>query len=338
MKPKRVLNILVSIVVAGLFIWLAIRNIDTSELWQQIRGVTLYWLPFFIVILLISHYLRAERWRLLLTSTHTGTNESQEIRRSTLFAGVMMGYFFNSLIPRLGEVTRPVYVARQHQMSSSNLIGTIVIERLFDMATMLFLMLFAALYLVQDAAVFQSLFGTEGWPWYFYLLLPGLFAAVAVGIWVTRKVLISLEKKEQISNPMLAGIVRKARSFSDGIVSIRHVDNWPLFLLLTSGIWFGYVLMAWLPFFMMNMQEIYGLGLSDAVVVTMVSSVGVSIPTPAGIGSYHLLIQQSLSILYQVPAVTALTYATVAHGVTVASVLVLGPLTLWWDKARTLNQ
>jgi uncharacterized protein (TIRG00374 family) len=331
MKPKRVLNILVSIIVAGLFIWLAVRNVDTSELWQQIRGVTLYWLPFFLIIMLFSHYLRAERWRLLLT------RENQDIRRSTLFAGVMMGYFFNSLIPRLGEVTRPVYVARQHKMSSSNLIGTIVIERLFDIVTMLFLMLFAALYLVQDLGGFQSLFGTEGWPWYLYLFIPGLFIAIGAGFWFTRKVLISMEQKNQITSPLLTKIVQKARAFSDGIVSIRHVENWPLFLLLTAGIWFGYVLMAWLPFFMMNMQEIYGLTLSDAVIVTVVSSVGVSIPTPAGIGSYHLLIQQSLAILYQVPAVTALTYATVAHGVTVAAVLITGPLTLWWDKARTLN-
>jgi len=332
MKTRRILNILVSIVVAGLFIWLAVRNVDTSELWEQIRGVTLYWLPFFLIMMLVSHYLRAERWRLLLTRDYT------DIRRSTLFAGVMMGYFFNSLVPRLGEITRPVYVARQHKMSSSNLIGTIVIERLFDIATLLILALFAAFYLVKDLSGFQSLFGTEGWPWYFYLLLPGLFVLLGACIWFLRKVLISMEQKEQVSNPVLAKIVQKARSFSDGIVSIRHVENWPLFLLLTAGIWFGYVIMAWLPFFMMNLQEIYGLTLTDAVVLTIVSSVGVSIPTPAGIGSYHLLIQQSFAILYQVPAVTALTYATVAHGVTVLAVLIMGPLTLWWDKARTLNR
>ncbi|PWN07925.1 lysylphosphatidylglycerol synthase transmembrane domain-containing protein [Rhodohalobacter mucosus] len=332
MRKRRILNILVSIVVAGLFIWLAVRNVDLSELWEQIRGVTLGWLPFFLIVMLVSHYLRAERWRLLLTKDYS------DIRRSTLFAGVMMGYFFNSLVPRLGEVTRPVYVARQHKMSSSNLIGTIVIERLFDMATLLVLALFSALYLVQDLGSFQRLFGTEGWPWYFYLVLPGLFVILAAGIWFVRKVLISLESREKISSPLLENIVQKARSFSDGIVSIRHVENWPLFLLLTAGIWFGYVIMAWLPFFMMNLQEIYGLTFTDAVVLTIVSSVGVSIPTPAGIGSYHLLIQQSLSVLYQVPAVSALTYATVAHGVTVITVLIAGPLTLWWDKARTLNR
>lgn len=332
MTVKRILNILVSLVVASLFIWLALRNVDTAELWEQMRRVTYYWLPFFLAMMIFSHLMRAERWRMLLIK------ENRDVRRSTLFAGVMMGYFFNNLVPRLGEVTRPVYVARQHNMSSSNLIGTIVIERLFDLATMLVLMLFAALYLVSDLTGFQELFGTVTWPWYFYLIVPGLFILLALGIWITRKILVSLESREKIQNELLAKIVRKARSFSDGIVSIRHVENWPLFILLTAGIWFGYVVMTWLPFFMMNLQDIYGLSMTDAVVLTLVSSVGVSIPTPAGIGSYHLLIQQSMWILYQVPLVTALTYATIAHGVTVIAVFITGPLALWWDKAYTLNR
>jgi glycosyltransferase 2 family protein len=332
MTIKRIFNILVSLIVAFLFVWLAVRNVDAAELWEQMREVTFYWLPFFLVIMIFSHMMRAERWRLLLLK------DNRDVRRSTLFAGVMMGYFFNNLVPRLGEITRPVYVARQHNMSSSNLIGTIVIERLFDLATMMVLMLFAALYLVRDLTGFQEIFGTEGWPWYFYLILPGLFLLLGAGIWLTRKILISFESREKIENRMLGKIVSKARSFSDGLVSIRHIENWPLFLLLTAGIWFGYVLMAWLPFFMMNLQDVYGLSISDAVVLTIVSSVGVTIPTPAGIGSYHLLIQQSMWMLYQVPLVTALTYATIAHGVTVLAVFITGPIALWWDKAHTLNR
>jgi hypothetical protein len=95
--------------------------------------------------------------------------------------------------------------------------------------------------------------------------------------------------------------------------------------------------MTYLPFYMMGLQSAYGLTMSDAVVLTMVSSIGVSIPTPAGIGSYHLLIQQSMWLLYNIPLVTALTYATIAHGVTVILVFIIGPISLWWDKYATLR-
>ncbi|MCC5913298.1 MAG: flippase-like domain-containing protein [Balneolaceae bacterium] len=328
---RRVLNIVVSLIVAGLFIWFAIRNVELGELWREIWSVSYWWLPFFLVVLLISHYLRAERWRLLLSK------ENGNLRRSTLFAGVMMGYFFNNLVPRLGEVTRPVYVAKQHNLSSSNLIGTIVIERLIDLLTMMFLILFALIWLVSDVAAVQKLFGTEDWSWYVYLLMPLFFILAIGGTWLVYRMLTALENRSGIESPVLLKIVEKARSFSEGILSIRHVQNWGGFILLTAGIWFGYVLMAYLPFFMMSMQDLYGLTMADAVVLTMVSSIGVSIPTPAGIGSYHLLIQQSMWGLYDVPLVKALTYATVAHGATVLSVFLFGPLALWWDKYYTLN-
>lgn len=328
---RRVLNVIVSLIVAGLFIWLAIRNIEMAELLEEMRSVTYWWLPFFLIVLLFSHYLRAERWRLLLAG------ENGHLRRSTLFAGVMMGYFFNNLVPRLGEITRPVYVARQHNLSSSNLIGTIVIERLVDLLSMMILIVFAMIWLVSDVAAVQRLFGTEGWSWYVYLLIPLFFLVAIGGTWLVYRVLTALEKKYRISSPFLQKIVEMARSFSDGILSIRKVQNWSGFLLMTAGIWLGYVLMTYIPFFMMNLQSIYGLTPADAVVLTMVSSIGVSIPTPAGIGSYHLLVQQSMWVLYDIPLVTALTYATVAHGVTVLSIFVLGPLSLWWDKYHTLN-
>ncbi|WP_069131615.1 lysylphosphatidylglycerol synthase transmembrane domain-containing protein [Rhodohalobacter halophilus] len=330
MKKRRIVNIAVSIVVALLFIQLAVRNVDVAELWQQMKLATFYWLPFFVLALLASHWMRAERWRLLLA------NEKTYIPRSTLFAGVMLGYVLNNVVPRLGEVSRPVYVARKQGLSSSNLLGTIVVERLFDLATMMLLIVFVSLYLIRDVGLLEQLFGTESWPWYAYLAIPLFFLLVIAGIWLIYKVLNYSDQNEPFNSSILNSIFQKARSFTEGMISIRHVNNWPVFLLLTAGIWIGYIFMTYLPFYMMNFQSVYGLTMSDAVVLTMVSSIGVSIPTPAGIGSYHLLIQQSMSLLYNIPLVTALTYATIAHGVTVLLVFIIGPISLWWDKFNSL--
>lgn len=328
---KRALNIIVSLIVAGLFIWLAIRNIDLPEVWAQIRTVTFYWLPFFLVMFTLGHYLRAERWRLLLV------HEGKQVNRSTLFAGVMLGYVVNNVIPRLGEISRPVYVAKKENMSSSNLLGTIVTERLFDLATMILLIFIAGFFLISDAELLEQLFGLQNAAWQSYLFIPAMLLAVLAGIWISYKILVNLEEKKEVGNPLILKIAQFVRSFGKGMISIRYVKNWPLFLLLTAGIWLSYIVMTYLPFFMMNMQAEYGLTLKAAVVLTMVSSVGVSIPTPAGIGSYHLLIQQSMWLLYDIPLVTALTYATVTHAVTVLLVFLVGPLSLWWDKYYTLK-
>lgn len=328
---KRTLNILVSIIVAGLFIWLAIRNIDLSELWAQIRGISLFWIPGFVMIVLMSHFFRAERWRLLLKQ------EQREIPRSSLFAGVMLGYFVNTVVPRLGEVSRPVYVAKKHDVSSSNLLGTIVIERIIDVCSMLLLFMFIAIYISRDFEILEQIFGTQEWSALTYLIIPIFIITVIAGMWAFYRILAWYDRQNEISNPLLQKVVGAGRSFGEGMVSVRHVDNWPAFLLLTAGIWLGYIFMTYIPFYMMELQAQFGLSLPDAVVLTLVSSIGVSIPTPGGIGSYHLLMQQSMYLLYDVPLVTALTYATIAHAASILTVMLTTPLALWWDKYYTLK-
>lgn len=328
---KKITNIAVSILAAGFFIWLALQGVNLPEIWSQIQTVTFYWLPFFLVVMMLSHYLRAERWRLLLK------NEGQNVNRSTLFAGVMLGYVVNNIVPRLGEISRPVYVAKKENMSSSNLLGTIVTERLFDLATMIFLIGLAGYFLIRDTNVLEQLFGLQNWTWQTYMLIPLLFVLALAVVWGLFRLLIYLEEKNDITNAFFKKLAASVRSFGEGMVSIRYVRNWPLFLLLTAGIWAGYIIMTYLPLFMMNLQAEFGLTLKDAVVLTLVSSVGVSIPTPAGIGSYHLLMQQSMWYLYNIPLVTALTYATVTHAVTVLLVFLTGPAALWWDKYYTLK-
>ncbi|MEX0661444.1 MAG: lysylphosphatidylglycerol synthase transmembrane domain-containing protein [Balneolaceae bacterium] len=328
---KRYLNILVSIVVAGLFIWLAVRNVDMADVWVQMQTVTFYWLPPFILVLFTSHFLRAERWRLLLKK------EQRNIPRSTLFAGVMLGYMLNNIVPRLGEVSRPVYVAKKHDLSSGNMLGTIVLERIIDVCTMLLLMVFIAFYISRDFGMLEQIFGIESWSFYTYLIIPVIILFLIAGIIIFYKLLVWIDSKQMITNPFLQKIIKVSRSFGEGMISIKHVDNWPLFLLLTAGIWVGYIAMTYIPFYMLDLQGQFGLNLADAIVLTLVSSIGVSIPTPAGIGSYHLLIQQSMWLLYSVPLATALTYATVTHAATVLLIFMIAPLALWWDKYYTLK-
>lgn len=329
---KRVLNLVVSIIVAALFIWLAARNVDAAEFREQFSSVTFYWLPFFIVVMITSHFLRAERWRLFL---HEDVKRS--VPRSTLFAGVMFGYFMNSLLPRVGEVSRPVYVAKKRGLSSGNLLGTIVLERLIDVCSMLVLMGIVAMTLTAEFDLLEQLLGIESWRWYTYMILPVILVGIVATIWLFYRVLIYIDQNKEISNPLLKRIISATRSFGEGMVSIKNIKNWPAFLLLTAGIWIGYILMMYIPFSMLSLGEVYGLSLQSAMILTVVSSIGVSIPTPAGIGSYHLLIQQSMWLLFQVPLATALTFATVAHAVTIILIFIIGPLSLWFDKYYTLK-
>ncbi len=206
---KNLLKIIGSIVIAGVFIWLAVRGVNLDEVWDQMQSVTLYWLPFFLVTMLGSHYLRAMRWRLLLL------HEGKRIPRSTLFAGVMLGYVVNAVVPRLGEISRPVYVAKKQKMSTSNVLGTIVTERIFDLFTMLVLMFLAVIFLVSDASVVEEIFGVENWTWQTYMLIPvaGLFLIAT--IWLFYKTLVKLDRNADVKNAFIQKVINTARSFGD---------------------------------------------------------------------------------------------------------------------------
>ena len=330
MKSK-LLKITGSVLIGGIFLWLAFRNVEFAELWERISGVSFYWFPFFVIVLALSHYLRAERWRLLLIE------HGQDIHRSTLFAGVMLGYVVNTFVPRLGEISRPVYVAKKQGISSGNLIGTIVAERFFDLLSMFFLIVVIAFLLVSDFEILQTVFGVEDWSWKQYIWIPIVFVVTAIGMVAFYKFMRILEKRNNIENPVLLKVITASKSFGEGMISLRKIQNWPAFIIYTAGIWTGYIFMTYLPFSMMDMQNVYNLSFSDSVVLTIVSAIGVSVPTPGAVGSYHLFMQQSLHLLYEVPLVEALTYATVTHAATILSVLLIGPLSLWWDKYYTLK-
>jgi glycosyltransferase 2 family protein len=82
-----------------------------------------------------------------------------------LFSGVMLGYMVNYAVPRLGEVSRSVFVGNREQISRTKLMGTVVLERALDLLVMLALVVFVVVYLLSDYRVIVPLLGTDTVQW-----------------------------------------------------------------------------------------------------------------------------------------------------------------------------
>ena len=136
----------------------------------------------------------------------------------------------------------------------------------------------------------------------------------------------------------LASIKIKADEIGSYALAIRQLDNWLLFIVYTALIWVCYITMTYLPFFMFDMTEMYNLTYTDAIVLTVVSTVGLSIPTPGGVGSYHIFIKLALLYFYAVPEITGLAYATIAHASTIVVVGISSPLLLVMEKRWALKR
>jgi uncharacterized membrane protein YbhN (UPF0104 family) len=75
----------------------------------------------------------------------------------------------------------------------------------------------------------------------------------------------------------------------------------------------------------------------EALVITVISAVGVAIPSPGGIGTYHLIVQQGLHLFYQIPEVTGLAYALISHASVMIIILSTTPLSLLFAAKRTVK-
>jgi glycosyltransferase 2 family protein len=331
---NRILQLILGLGIAALFVVLSLRNVELDDVLSQITGISLWWfIPYFFVVLLVN-LARSERWKMLLDD-ESGENNS----RTVLFSGLMYSYMGNLVLPRAGEFFRAVYVARFTTIETTKLFGTIVLERIIDILMMVLMLLVTFILLVSDPGVLAQIFGEDG-AWYIgqmtspggLIVLLSVFLMAVLFLWHLRKGVktreLSASDGPAIHPPVDAPPVKKglrdwAKDFVRGLISLRKLKNWPLFVGYTILIWFGYILTSLLPFYAFDFHLIYDFGWEQAFVITVIGAVGVSLPSPGGIGTYHYLVQSGLSVLYLVPASTALSYATISHAANLVCLIVV---------------
>lgn len=330
---KRLLKIGLALTLGILFLWLAFRNVRLQEVWEYAQNIQFGWIFPFAVAALFSHIFRAERWRLLIE------HDKKDLSRLTLITGVLVGYLMNIVGPRLGEVSRPLYVAKKERLSTSKLMGTIVLERIIDVMVLALMMVVVSVYLISDFDLLRQIFGDEtinfitngsslgtyGWALLTLVVIAGL------GYLFVRMLLYLSERFDLMREWVYWG-KKMFIMFRDGILSARKVERWWLFVGYTLLIWFCYTLMTFIPFYMFDMPSTFGLDMLDALVITVISAIGIAIPSPGGVGTYHYFVKQSLLVLFAVPAVTGIAYATITHAAMIIFVASITPVFLFIDK------
>ncbi len=278
---------------AVFFVWLSVRGLD-HEKWEQLKKAmdgAHYWLLFPVFsLLLLSHWLRALRWRQLMEPM--GYLPS----RLNAFFAVMIGYFVNLGAPRLGEVVKCTILARYEKIPAQKLVGTIVAERAFDVIC---LMLAFGLTFVFQFDIISSLLHDYVYPAFqnkngqtAYRKIIFLVAGFVIFLFVLKMIFsrfghINLVQKIK---EILLGVWH-------GLISVRALKNKPLFFFYTIGIWVMYLLSTWCGFFAID--ETSHLGLADALTVLVMGSVGM-IVSPGGIGAYAFLVMETVA-LYHIP-------------------------------------
>jgi uncharacterized protein (TIRG00374 family) len=305
-------------------LYIAFRGMDFGKLYESMARANYWWMIPNFACLTVSHLLRAWRWKYMLEPVKSN------ISLRNLFSGVMVGYMMNNVLPRAGELVRPYTIGKLENIPRSAAFGTIVVERIIDMAS--FLVLVALIPLVYHGPL------KESFPW---LVNTGVVALVVTIVFLGMFVALTRRRDwtdmivHQIARFLPARIDKHLTTvvhfFLDGFLFLSRPGRFMIITALSVGIWALYVLMMYCAFFAFGLQQF---GLGGALVVQAISSIGVALPTPGGTGTYHAFTSQTLARLYGVEPTLALSYATITHAVGFVGVPIIGLYFFLHDNIR----
>ncbi|ULQ57809.1 flippase-like domain-containing protein [Flavihumibacter rivuli] len=275
----------------GIFlVWWSIGKIEAKD-WNEMKDAlrnARYWLVLPVALaLLVSHYSRAIRWKILM--------EPMGYRPSTLntYFAVLIGYMANLAVPRLGEVLKCTILARYEKVPADKLVGTIVAERAFDLICLVivfFITIFSQIDIIGQFAgeILEKLLGGS----------KGQFQPMRIGIFLLTIAALFFIARYLLKRLSHIGFIQKLkaifRGILEGLTSVRYVKKKGWFFFHTLLIWFLYLASIRIGFY--AMEPTSGYGWLPSFSVLALGSVGM-IVTQGGIGAYPILVQETM-LLY----------------------------------------
>ena len=124
-------SLFIGIAISALFLYLAFRRTNLSEVWSHLASARYIYLLPASLLTLLAFWIRAIRWGRLLSPLRS-------ISPGALFSATMIGFMCNNVLPmRLGEFVRAFVIGRSSGVRPAAAFATIVIERLFDLFSMI---------------------------------------------------------------------------------------------------------------------------------------------------------------------------------------------------------
>jgi len=328
-RLKSALQYLLLILLTVLLLWLSLRGLQVGEGENKTDFLLHAWeksnkgyLVLMAVTVIISHVLRAERWRMLLKPT------GNQVSLSGSFLSLMIGYLVNLAVPRGGELSRCYNLYKLEKTPVEVSFGTVVVERIIDVICLLalialsFFVEWTKLKAFIDTLELPSGTGSTISPWTLLILAAVVFFVVTIFL---------LRKNEKFKKIM--------KGFREGLLAVFQLKNKGLFIFYSIAIWALYFLMSYLVLKAFN--ETQDLGFSAVLTLFAIGSIAMAVPLPGGAGSYHTLVPMGLVALYNLPKADAIAFVFIFHGWQTLIVIVAGVVSLiisyWimrWKRAH----
>ena len=315
---KRLISLLQYIVFlgAGIFlVWWQLKGMTEEQKTQfttALRSAN-YWLIIPIVFMaLLSHLSRAYRWKLLLEPLEYYP------KIKNVFAVTMVGYLANAAIPRLGEILKCTFLSKYEKIKVDKLVGSILIERTFDLFCFLIFIGITVLIQVDKIGGFIkekiASFGADS------ALPVWVKGLIVCGIITLIYLLLKLLIKKFPQNKTILKVNNFFKGIGHGFIAIRNLKKRNRFIGHTLFIWAMYLLQIYVGF--KAMEHTVELDMRAACSVLVLATFAMII-TPNGIGLFPIFVMQTL-VLYGIDSDYGKAFGWLIWGVATSITLVVG--------------
>jgi uncharacterized protein (TIRG00374 family) len=317
---KKSIKYIIALGVAGLLLWLVFRKIDLGEMVARLKDINYFFVALSMLLMLIAHFVRGYRWSLMLAPV------GYKISNLRTFNAILVGYFANLFLPRMGEITRCGVLKRTDNVQFSTSFGTVISERIIDVFT-LFSLILLNFFLEYDLlkTFFINLFESK-----FSAITENLYAiyiivGVGFGFLIILFLLLRAYKEKLKKFPLYLKIRNLLKELGQGMMSIRKIENKVGFWLSTIVMWVLYFLLSFVIIY--SMKETSNLPLVAGFTILVTGSIGMATPVQGGIGAVHVLIS-SVLVLYGIVLEDGLLFATVLHSSQMIGTIFFGGISL----------
>ncbi len=267
---------------------ITVKQIDFERVANVLKETNYFWIFASMAISILTYWIRAARWNLLLKPMGYNT------KTSSGFWAIAFAYFMNLTIPRSGEVARATSLYKMEKVPFEKSFGTVVLERVIDL---LFLGLCFGLTLIFNYETFIKFveIGNKEKAHQPTAEPSFLKYYIALGVFVFGIGLITIFWKKISKTNFFAKVKNFLLGLWEGIKSISKLEKRGLFIFYSFALWICYFLMTYLVFFAFPDTENFGV--AEGLFLLIAGSLGMILPVSGGL-AYPYVMSIAFSAVY----------------------------------------
>lgn len=304
--------------VSALAVVLLLQQVSVAQLGTLLGRADPLWMAVIVLVGMGGGLLaRAARWQVYFLP-------ERRVPFRPLLSTLAISYMASTFLPfRMGEVVRAAFLAQREALPFPRVVGTILLEKLFD-----FLALAVLLLVLLAASPPSDVVRLVGAP-IATAILAGFGFVVALAVWrePTLRLVRLVERLLPFGLGRRVGLAKAVAQFAAGTDSLRVGRLWPAMLGWTGLAWVAAFAAVWAGAAALGQP----LGWPALFFWLVLTSTGQAVPSSPGyVGVYHAAAVAALAA-YGVETSTALAMAVLTHALSYGGLVVMGLIAMWAD-------